>query len=234
MNQDPPVEGETFSQKQIELLNAQVTYNREAAETNRLAIMANESAVKKQLAETPEGLQNLLKLQALQTEQAEVESRNAIKMQSLVRKFSESQMKNLEDTFDILFRQARGAAFMFYVSFWLGVALITASVVGYFVMRNGDNFLTIAFFGAGAITLLSFFLRDPADKVQQTAAKLVQIQTAMKGHQMMVGFWELFSQQKMQMQSPLTLEEVERAGISLNAGTQSILRQLDRSIDDKK
>jgi len=219
-NNKSPLES---SQAQEELLDAQtiIELNRSTAEANQSAIELNRSNL--EIANTPQG-------QAMR----KIQDNFQAKQLEMLRNFQEEQLKNLQTTFDILFRQSKGAALMFYVSFWLGVVLIVASVCSYLFLRDPNNLLTIAFFGVGALAMLSFFIRDPAEKVQQTAGKLVQIQDAMRCHLTEVGYWEIYIAQKRELGLAFEIEELERASKSIRLGTQTIMRQIDESLDDIK
>jgi hypothetical protein len=215
-----------------------IEVNLSVAEANRSTAELNRSNLELKLAETPEGLAMRLDLQAkqqkIQVEQLELQGNLQAKQLEMLHNFQQEQLKNLQTTFDILFRQTKGAALMFYVSFWLGVVLIVASVCSYLFLPNPNNLLTIAFFGVGALAMLSFFLRDPAEKVQQTAGKLVQIQFAMRCHLTEFGYWEIYLAQRRESGVLIEAEELEKASKSIRSSTQTIMRQIDESLDDIK
>lgn len=228
----------TTSQTQQEPLDAQtlIEVNRSVAAANQSAVALNQSQLELKLAETPEGLalklELLTKQQKFQVEQMEMQRTLQDYNVKMIRKFQEEQLNNLQTTFDIMFKQTKGAALMFYVSFWLGVVLVIVSVCAYLLFRDSNNLLILAFFGVGALAMLSFFLRDPAVKVQQTAAKLVQLQFAMRCHLTETGYWEIYLNQQRELGVPIEVEELERASRSIRSATQSIMQQIDESLDD--
>ena len=61
---------------------------------------------------------------------------------------------------------------MFWTTFWLGVGLVIVSIIGYWARRDSSDQLFLVFFGGGALTMLVFFLRDPAE-ILVPAPKLV-------------------------------------------------------------
>jgi hypothetical protein len=144
------------------------------------------------------------------------------------------QLENTQTTFKILFAQTKGAALMFYASFCLGFALVIASVVSYLTRRDPNDLLTIAFLGVGSLTMLYFFLRDPAEKIQQTAAKLVQIQAAMRYHMAEINIWDAYITKKLLSEASIDSKELAIALKSIRLGTQAIMRQIDESLDDRK
>ncbi|MEO8665277.1 MAG: hypothetical protein ABI462_07260 [Ignavibacteria bacterium] len=233
-----PSEGQESGTEKDQQVLAQwiIEQNRSTADANRSAVELNESTLKLKLAETPEEREIRLNLQdkqnKIQLKQLEAQSDFQLNNVKVLREFQNDQMRNLQTTFDIMFKQTKGAALMFYVSFWLGVVLVAVSVASYLYFREPDNILTIAFFGAGALAMLSFFLRDPAVKVQQTAGKLVQLQFAMRCHLTEIGYWEIYIGQQKELGIPITFEELEKASKSGWSATQSIMKQIDESLDD--
>ena len=215
-----------------------IEINRSTAEANRSAVELNRSNLELMLANSPQGLAMRLDFQAkqqkIQIEQLELQNDLQVKQLKLLRNFQDKQLENLQTTFEILFGQTKGAALMFYISFWLGVVLIVVSVCSYLFLPNPNNLLTIAFFGVGALAMLSFFLRDPAEKVQQTAGKLVQIQFAMRCHLTEFGLWEIYLAQKRESGVLIEIEDLEKASKSIKSSTQTIMRQIDESLDNIK
>jgi hypothetical protein len=240
MSEENPGEPVVAIQTEQEAPDARtlIELNKSTAEANRSAIELNQSNIELMLANTPQGLAMRLELQAkqqkIQSEQLEMQSALQAKQLEMLRNFQEEQLKNLQTTFEIMFGQTKGAALMFYVSFWLGVALVIASVCSYLIFRDANNLLTIAFFGVGALAMLTFFLRDPAVKVQQTAGKLVQLQFAMRAHLTEIGYWEIYLAQQRELGVPIKIEELERASHSIRSATHSTMQQIDESLDDPK
>ena len=213
-------------QAQKELLGVQESLNRSVAEANRSAVELNRSQL--ELVQANAQMQAAL---SEEVKQAQLDLQK--EEQARLRDFQNKQLGNIQTTFDILFSQTKWAAIMFYVSFWLGVALVVSSVILYVVLRDPNNLLTLAFFGAGALAMLSFFIRDPAEKIQKTAGKLVQTQAAMRYHLMEITYWDAYLLQKMKSSDPLKGEELTLALKSILAGTQAMMRQIDESLDDK-
>jgi hypothetical protein len=81
--------------------------------------------------------------------------------------------------------------------------------------------------------MLSFFLRDPAEKIQRTAGKLVQLQAAMRYHLTEISYWDTYFNQKIILGNPVEVTELIKALRSMRLGTQTIMRQIDESLDDQ-
>lgn len=171
-------------------------------------------------------------LQAVQTQEFQLKELELLarqRQQSI--EFQAQQQANIQKTFDIMFGQTRQAAKMFYMSFCLGFGLVIGSVIIYLFWPT--NLITIAFFGVGALTMLSFFLRDPAERIQRTGGKLIQMQAAMRNHLHEISYWDTYFNQKLAASDPVKHEELVIALQSMRLGTQTIMRQIDESLDDE-
>ncbi len=226
-----------LAQPTVEQLDPRITIelNRSIAEANNslFNLQRIQLQVKQAEAEAnrPQTAETIALQQKLAASQLDSQEKILANNRRVMEDFQKEQLENLKETFKILFKQTKGAAWMFYSSFVLGIFLIITSVASYLFLPNSNDTLTLAFFGAGALTMLTFFLRDPAEKVQQTAGKLVQIQFAMKNHLMECGLWETYFAQRQNAGEPVSIEDFERASKSLQVSTQTIMRQIDESLD---
>jgi hypothetical protein len=143
------------------------------------------------------------------------------------------EQKRISDTFNAMFLQTKWAGYMFWITFLLGVFLVVTSVCAVFVYPDSNNHLIAAFFGAGALSMLAFFLRDPADKVQRTGGKLVQLQIAMRYNLMESQYWNNYFNSKAAASNGVTAEELGNALSRMRDGVQLIMRQIDESLDDR-
>lgn len=214
-------------QRSIEHLEAQKNLFAAQERASNAQERVNRSALESMLA-NPQ-----LQLAQLQVAQAEKIMPAQLELQQKNLEFMAKQQENLQTTFDILFSQTRWAARMFYATFALGFALVLVSVMSYLFRRDPNDLLTIAFLGSGALAMLYFFLRDPAKQVQQTAGKLVQILAAMRCHVAEVSGWEHYFASRISTNEPLSHQELEMALRSIRDGTQTIMKQLDESLDER-
>jgi hypothetical protein len=148
-------------------------------------------------------------------------------------KYMKDEQTRIDDTFKAMFGQTRGASHMFWITFLLGVFLVVVSVVAFFLHPQGNNPLVAAFFGVGALSMLSFFLRDPADKIQRAAGKLVQLQIALRYNLYEAQYWGVYFNTKMSAGTEVKVDELSKAISSMREGVQVIMRQLDESLDDR-
>lgn len=167
-------------------------------------------------------------LQAVQTQEFQLKQLELLAQQI---EFQARQQANIEATGNLMLVQTRQAAQMFRVSFWLGFGLVIVSVIIY--LFRPTNLITIAFFGVGALTMLSFFLRDPAERIQRTGGKLIQMQAAVRNHLHEISYWDTYFNQKVAASDPVKHEELVIALQSMRLGTQTIMRQIDASLDDE-
>lgn len=207
------------SQAQKELFDAQERASNAQERVNRSALELMVSNPQLQAAQ-------------LQVAQAQQIMPAQLEFQKRQFEFLLKQQENLQTTFDILFGQTRWAARMFYATFVLGFSLVVVAVMSYLFRRDPNDLLTVTFLGTGALAMLYFFLRDPAVKVQQTASKLVQILAAMRCHVAEVSGWDNYITSRLTANMPMSHEELDRALRSIREGTQTIMRQIDESLDD--
>jgi hypothetical protein len=106
--------------------------------------------------------------------------------------YYEKEHKRIADTFDTMYRQTMWASGMHWITFLLGVGLIVVSVAAYLVQPEPNNPLIVAFFGCGALSMLAFFLRDPAQRLQYAGGKLIQLQMAMRYHLQEMQYWNTY------------------------------------------
>jgi len=143
------------------------------------------------------------------------------------------EQDRIDDTFETMFRQTKSAGHMFWMTFLLGAFLVVASVCAFFVRPDANNQLIAAFFGAGALSMLAFFLRDPADKVQQAGGKLVQLQVAMRYHLIETQYWGTYFSAKVGAGKEVTARELAGSLSSMRDGMRAIMRQIDESLGNQ-
>ena len=120
-----------------------------------------------------------------------------------------ADQERVEETFKTMFNQTQSAGRMFWITFLLGVGLIVAAV-STFVARPGvNNPLVVAFFGSGALSILSFFIRDPSQRLQRAGGKLVQLQVAWRYHLMQSQYWANYFNNETAMGQQVMTEEIE-------------------------
>jgi hypothetical protein len=144
------------------------------------------------------------------------------------------ESKRIDDTFNTMFAQTRSAGHMFWITFCLGALLMLASVGTFMARPEAGNPLLAAFFGTGALSILAFFLRDPAEKVQRTGAKLVQLQVAMRYHLTEMQYWSTYFNGKLSSGQQVDVGELRSALSGMRDGMQVIMRQIDESLDDAR
>jgi hypothetical protein len=89
-----------------------------------------------------------------------------------------SQMKNsLRNTVDQIDDAFRSTMIMYQVSFYLGVALVIASVVAAALTKQ--TLLPVVFGAMGVADVMTFFLAKPQEKLQSSRASLAQLQAAL-------------------------------------------------------
>jgi hypothetical protein len=81
--------------------------------------------------------------------------------------------------------------------------------------------------------MLAFFLRDPADKVQQAGGKLVQLQVAMRCHLIETQYWSTYFSAKVGAGKEVTAEELASSFSSMRDGMQAMMRQIDDSLGNQ-
>jgi hypothetical protein len=143
------------------------------------------------------------------------------------------EQDRIKATYQAMFQQTRWAGYMFWITFLLGVFLVVASVGAFFLHPDSNNHLIAVFFGAGALSMLAFFLRDPAEKVQRAGGKLVQLQIAMLYNLRESQYWNSYFTNKGMASGAVTADELGNALARMRDGVQVIMRQIDESLDGR-
>ncbi len=236
----PPWPPSTFGESTAKLFDLQRQLGleqeeRDLKQTERLALLQerNNAAQERMLpgneriAEAQRGIAQA-QLQMWQMQQPFREKMNENYEESL-----KKEAKLIDDTFNTMFQQTKWAGYMFWITFLLGAFLVIASVADVMVRPDSNNPLVAAFFGAGALSMLAFFLRDPADKVQRAGGKLVQLQVAMRYHLLETRYWGNYFNNKAMAGLEVSALELSGALSSMRDGMQVIMRQIDESLDDR-
>ena len=195
--------------------------DKEHARLERLAVINRDTALAQE------------HMAQLQSDWWKQQGTQAQAMMDTQRQYQLTEQERVKQTFDTMLGQTRWAAFMFWTTFWLGVGLVIVSIIGYWARRDSSDQLFLVFFGGGALTMLVFFLRDPAEKIQRTGAKLVQLQVAMRYHLTEMNYWSTYLNMKSSMGQNVAADEVGRALTDMREGMQATMRQIDESMDDR-
>jgi hypothetical protein len=142
----------------------------------------------------------------------------------------QGEAQRIKDTFDTMYNQTRWAGYMLWITFLLGVALIVVSVIVYLVRPDDNGPLVGVFFGAGALSMLAFFLRDPAQNIQRAGGKLVQLQVALRYHLVEMQYWANYFNTKVALGQNVLAKELGDALKDMRDGMQTIMRQIDESM----
>lgn len=126
--------------------------------------------------EIPAVLQILVLMQVGAAQQQAVAAKYEAQLDSTLAVATEMKegLKNTLEQIDAAFKSTMR---MYEVSFYLGVGLVIAAVVGAFV--GADPLLPAVFGALGILDVLAFFLVKPQEGLQSSRANLAQIQAAM-------------------------------------------------------
>jgi hypothetical protein len=169
-----------------------------------------------------------------QLEMSKMQQPHNEEVQKLYLEAIRTEKTRINETFETIAKQTRWAGYMFWITFGLGALLVVGSIAAFVFRPDANNQLVAAFFSGGVISMLAFFLRDPADRIQRAGGKLVQIQVAMQYYLYESNYWGSYFNNKFWAGKEITGTELQEALNSMRNGMQVTMRQLDESLASRE